>query len=316
LAGTVTAAEPQTVPGSPTPWLTATANPFAGSDATDIGINAIRWAATQGLAHFADDVPDWAKRIEIEGSKQGGQGPVFSILTVQPLYRSEGNADTVFTQLRAARQQRFGTIRETFNGGLGYRRLGFDERVMFGVNGFFDYEMPYNHARASVGAEVRTTVVELNTNVYRGLSGYAIVANMTTERPLSGADIEVGLPLPYLPWARGYAKQFYWQKVDAPDSIVGQTYSLELTPMRYVQLVGGVTRDNTNPTEAFAKVRFSLGFGADGNTAADKLVADKPFEMKSMADHTLDKVRRENTIVVERTTKTGRGITVAVGRSG
>ena len=267
-----------------------------------------------GVAGSANGVPDWLKRFEIEASKQGSQSPVFSILTVQPLYQSEGKVDTVFTQLRFAEQRRFGDDRQTTNAGLGYRRLAFDNKALFGVNSFFDYEAPFDHTRAGVGAEARTSVAEVNTNYYKGLSGKAVVARGVTERPLDGGDVELGVQLPYLPWAKVFGKEFLYKSVDAPKDIVGQTYSAQVTPMPFLRLEGGVTRDNTNPTDGFLKLSFSLAFGADGNSAAQKILSDQPYEMVSMADHTLDKVRRENTIAVERVATTG-GISIVIGRS-
>ncbi len=258
--------------------------------------------------------PDWLKRFEIEASKQGSQNPIFSILTVQPLYQSEGKVDTVFTQLRFAGQSRFGEDRYTTNAGLGYRRLAFDNMALFGVNGFYDYEAPYDHARVGLGAEARTSVAELNTNLYRAVSGKAVVGPGITERPLNGGDVELGVQVPYLPWAKVFGKEFLYKSVDAPKDIVGQTYSAQITPLPYMRMEGGVTRDNTNATDAFLKLSFSLAFGADGNSAASKIVADRPYEMASMVDHTLDKVRRENTIAVERVATTN-GISVVIGRS-
>lgn len=41
--------------------------------------------------------PDWAKRIEFQWELNEDNKPEFSILTVQPLFQSEGLRDTVFT---------------------------------------------------------------------------------------------------------------------------------------------------------------------------------------------------------------------------
>ena len=41
---------------------------------------------------------------------------------------------------------------------------------MFGVNGFYDYELDYNHKRTSLGAEIRSSILELNSNYYFALS--------------------------------------------------------------------------------------------------------------------------------------------------
>ena len=41
---------------------------------------------------------------------------------------------------------------------------------MFGVNGFYDYELDYDHQRLGIGAEIKSSILELTTNRYLGLS--------------------------------------------------------------------------------------------------------------------------------------------------
>jgi adhesin/invasin len=38
---------------------------------------------------------------------------------------------------------------------------------MLGVNAFYDHEFPYDHGRYSIGLEARSTVGEVNANMYQ-----------------------------------------------------------------------------------------------------------------------------------------------------
>ena len=38
---------------------------------------------------------------------------------------------------------------------------------MLGVNAFYDHEFPYDHGRYSIGLEARSTIGEINANMYQ-----------------------------------------------------------------------------------------------------------------------------------------------------
>ena len=52
------------------------------------------------------------------------------------------------------------------NLGVGTRRLSDDNTLMSGLNAFLDYDDNEN-LRASIGAEIRSAVVDLRTNYYQ-----------------------------------------------------------------------------------------------------------------------------------------------------
>jgi hypothetical protein len=101
--------------------------------------------------------------------------------------------------------------------------------------------------------------------------------------------------------------------VDLAKNIHGHRMGLRLRPLPFLETEVGYTDDNVNPGAVFVQIRFSLGVG---RTAADSGVAkidDVPFRFTSMKERTLDKVRRENTIRVERTEGTG-NVNVVISR--
>ena len=61
-------------------------------------------------------------------------------------------------------------IENTLNLGLGKRILSNDESVMFGLNAFYDHELDYDHQRASIGGEIKSSILELSTNHYFAIS--------------------------------------------------------------------------------------------------------------------------------------------------
>lgn len=259
--------------------------------------------ANAGIDYWYDavgeDMPAWAKRFEFELQLQEIGKPEWSVLTVQPLYESDDLQDTVFTQVSQLRYNYLGDDRDVTNVGLGYRRLMADNTVLVGANTFFDYDWRYNHQRASVGVEAKWSGLDLTANNYFGLSSWHSVGTNQEEKPLDGYDVELGMQVPYLPWARVYAKAYEWDSIRGSD-IDGWQASTELDLTQNFQFEGGVKDDDTTSgTEGFATIRFHFAFNKPTATSS-KLTSSQPWEMRDMRNYRLDKVRRENKVITER----------------
>ena len=233
--------------------------------------------------------------VTIEGFE--GEKPTFSILTTQPITESADLKDTTFWQ---------GSIfvndgRETLNLGLGYRRLSDDEKWLSGINLFYDHEFPYNHKRASIGAELRSSVVELNVNKYYGLSNTLTGENGVQETALGGFEFELGTQIPYIPGTRFFAKQFKWDGEDGGTDLKGKTYSLNIGReiLTNTSLEAGIhDYDGTKASEKFAKLTYHFG---KQSKPAKPFISTVAFDnLKSMKDKRLDKVRRTNTIIKQK----------------
>jgi hypothetical protein len=83
-----------------------------------------------------------------------------------------------------------------------------DNTLLIGANLFYDHELDYDHQRASVGIEAISSVGSLRLNQYYGLSNKKKGLNDVNEEALDGQDIEVGAPLPYLPWTNFSYRSF------------------------------------------------------------------------------------------------------------
>ena len=233
--------------------------------------------------------------VTIEGFE--GEKPTFSILTTQPITESADLKDTTFWQ---------GSIfvndgRETLNLGLGYRRLSDDEKWLSGINLFYDHEFPYNHKRASIGAELRSSVVEMNVNKYYGLSNALTGENGVQETALGGFEFELGTQIPYIPGTRFFAKQFKWDGEDGGTDLKGKTYSLNIGReiLTNTSLEAGIhDYDGTKASEKFAKLTYHFG---KQSKPAKPFISTVAFDnLKSMKDKRLDKVRRTNTIIKQK----------------
>lgn len=276
-------------------------------------LGAARSLLGAGFKGLFPDVPGWLKRTEVEFDITQDSKPEFSLLTVQPLSQSKDYWNTLFTQGRFA-YGREGD-RKTFNLGFGYRRLVLGEGLMLGANTFFDYEAPFDHRRVGFGAEIRSGPLELNVNYYNAISHRVKADSGAHERALDGYDLELGAQIPYLPWARVFGKYFYWDTVAKAKNVQGQRVGLRLRPFPLGEVEVGYTDDNFNKAATFVQIRLSFGLGRTEQDSGVAKIDDVPFRFTSMKEQTLDKVRRDNTIRVERTKTSGTGnVTVTVSR--
>ena len=178
--------------------------------------NSLNEHLTSGLGKFFPT----AEVTLSSGKTQKVKG---NVLVVSPLSDINDTKNVTFTQ---------GSIylsdndTETFNLGVGQRKLLDNENLMLGANLFYDNELGSNHRRASFGIEAITSVGSLRANQYYGISGWKLVGNIN-EKALDGNDIEVGAPLPYLPWANFYLRTFEWEGASGAADLKGDEMSLE-----------------------------------------------------------------------------------------
>ena len=217
-----------------------------------------------------------------------------SILVVKGLTDPDDIKNTWFTQ---------GSVfvkagRATLNLGLGYRRLMAGEKLLLGVNTFYDHEFPYRHGRASLGLEARTTVGEVNANKYWATTGWQAGANDMDEHAMGGVDLEIGIPLPYMNWATFYAKAFKWNtEIPGEKDSIGNVLSFraDVPVIPGFAIEAGQTQYSSNEsTDNFLKLEYDLVRAFKKEKAP--LFTNYAYKMDSMADHRLKKVRRENKI--------------------
>ena len=235
--------------------------------------------------------------LTIEG--RTAADPNFTLLTINPVSKNDAEGNLTFFQGSIIRQNN----RNTINLGIGYRQLSDDEKWIYGVNAFHDYESTYEHSRWSVGAELRSSAFEINANKYFAISGAKTGRNGNTERALDGYEIEIGGQVPYVPSAKIFAKQWKWEGYQTSDT-KGKTYSLQINaPIApNITLEAGTKDFDTGTDIDFVNLTYEIGFGGETSQQDDpipSLIADQAFNNKSMKDKMLEKVRRKNQIVIQ-----------------
>ena len=214
-----------------------------------------------------------------------------NILVVMPFSDIDDKKNVTFTQ---------GSLyfsdndQETLNLGIGQRRLLDNENLMLGANMFFDEEFTSRHRRASFGLEAITSVGSLRANQYYGLSGWKTVKGIQ-EKALDGHDMEVGAPLPYLPWTKAYYRTFEWEGASGVGDLKGDEMSLEANlPFGLNVEVGKRSNDNSTKDREFVSLTWKCCYKSDQQTFG---ISDKAYSLTSVADQRFQKVRRQNLIV-------------------
>jgi len=224
--------------------------------------------------------------------------PKFSILVVKPLSDEEDIYNTYFTQLSAS----YYDNRTTLNGGLGYRKLSENKYILMGVNAFFDWEIPYNHARTSLGLEYRTTVGEMNANIYKAITDWQKGKNSFDEHALDGFDIEAGMPLPYMNWATLFVKHSRWETEisNVKDLNVNEVQLRAQIPTFPGLEIEAGRKFNSGATslhESYIAINYNLVAAFSNDSNKKNWISDYAYRLESMEDRRYEKVRRENSIV-------------------
>ena len=258
----------------------------------------------QQLLNMADDattnyLSDFFPTVEVNYSIADGDKPLTGILFVAPIFESEDLTNTFFNQSSIFHQDGDTTV----NLGLGFRRLAFNQLALLGANMFYDHELDTDHKRTSFGGEFRTSIAELNANYYWALSDLKTINATLFEQALDGWDLELGVPLPFINWAKVYAKTFRWHG-ESNDDFDGNEYSLRLNPPFSANwTVEAIVSDREEGDDVKTlTVTYNFLTGVRDQSKSQNLIQDTAYQLHSMAAHRFDKVRRENRIIKEETT--------------
>ncbi len=224
--------------------------------------------------------------------------PQYEIITVQPI-RDVGN-DVTFFQ---GSLLRWDGDRDTINLGIGQRRFLLDKNILVGVNAFYDHEFGVDHSRLGWGAEMLTSVGEARYNEYYHNSTTRKNQDRAgaSEAAMDGRDYEIGTHMPYIPAWKFYAKYFEWNYGSVDNN--GFTYTTEFNTPYGVTISAGFTKyDNSKDEQPFIKISFNPSQIKQDT----KIMQEIAYDLKSVEDKKLTKVRRENRI---RTVKKGFTIT-------
>jgi len=217
-----------------------------------------------------------------------------SVLVVKPLTDNEDNI--FFTQMSLFFSD---DSRETFNLGIGKRKLFMDDTLLVGANLFFDNEVSYSHRRTSLGLEAISSVGHLRANQYYALSGWKSGLDGIEERALSGNDVELGAPLPYLPWTSVNFRSFKWEGVEGVEDQEGDEISLEAKLPFGITVEGG-KRSHDGITEDAEFVELTYRCCKEADEKEEFGISDKAYNLTSVANQRFVKVKRQNLVIKQK----------------
>jgi hypothetical protein len=258
--------------------------------------NMKRSAENRVSSRIEQSIENRFRNLEVEITDLDGDDTRYSIFTVQPLYDNVAAGRSSFFQ---------GSIialddNETLNLGLGQRWMLNDNKIIAGLNIFYDNEWDVGHERMSIGGELLTSVGDIRVNSYKALTNAKTNDDGNEEKALDGMDMELAVPLPYLPSTRVHAKAFEWEGEDGARDLKGDTISLRTALPYGFELEAGTTLyDNSAKQDAdFVTLSFNIArFHNQQYVAQPTLVSDKAYQLTDVTERRFEKVRRQNIIV-------------------
>jgi hypothetical protein len=256
---------------------------------------AIESISQEGVGLTKSYLEKYFPTVEVSFDMLDNNNPTSSLLFLLPLSDPDDIKNTFFTQNSIYYRDN----RTTINMGLGYRRLELDNKLLLGINAFYDHEFPYDHGRTSIGLEARTTIGEINFNRYWATTDWKTGEQDLQEQALGGADIEIGAPLPYMDWAKLYVRGFTWDAVNGANNLEGSDISLrvQVPPIPGLTFeVGQRNYKDSTPDDNFLRISYNV-MDLMKEQRSQPLFSQTAYSLSSMENERFAKVRRENLIV-------------------
>ena len=187
---------------------------------------------------------------------------------------------------------------QTINLGIGHRTLLNDDKVLFGLNVFFDYAFDDAHQRNGAGLEVLSSVFDLRSNIYDATSGIETVSTGKDEEAMDGRDMRLDYHLPIKANVRLFAGLFEFENAAGSYELEGEKYGLNVIGNN-LDLEIGYIDDNKTGDGSFANLSYVIPLGNSGAYSND---SSNYFEYVSVAERLYEPVKRENKIKVVTTT--------------
>ena len=218
--------------------------------------------------------------------------PDFSILAVRELLKLDSG--NIFTQMSLFNTEQANEEKIIGNFGLGSRKLFDNNTMLAGFNAFIDNDFSETNRRASIGFELRNSVLDFNSNIYKGLQ------DSQDEHVLDGWDYRLASQVPYLHWSKIFINHYEWDGV-LRDDIKGTKMGSEMILTKSLNLeVAYDDKDKKGlEDEWYAKILFVHPPRDNGPTARDGISQVAWKENKDMSGELLSKVKRNNKIMIE-----------------
>ena len=163
---------------------------------------------SENLNNYISNIVPGEGITETSIDLRNNSSPDFSILATRELEKKDNG--NLFTQFSLFTTEQNSEDRIVANLGFGKRSLSDDKNTMSGFNTFLDYDDKGN-ARASIGGEIRSAVLELTTNYYIGID------DAKDEKVLDGYDFRLASQIPYMHWGKAFIDSYVWEGEDRND---------------------------------------------------------------------------------------------------
>ncbi len=279
------------------PFILMTSLGYAGEASQ--ALNQVKQNIIENAFSYGDStIESWAKDnlsslrlIEIETRAGEDSKPTFRAISLFELTGNEYNK--ILTQIS------YSTFdsNETLNTGLVYRTMNSEMTRIYGINIFYDHEFNTGHTRTGLGFEMKSSVFDVNINLYEAMSEIHHV-NGAPEVAAGGYDAEIGALLPYLPWAKVYYKKYQWNN-ETLNIRHGEMFSLYMEPTSRLSVETGMQDDSTtNSYNGFIKLNYILCCNERKMGPNIFTVSKNAYTFgKVNSERMYEKVRRENNIV-------------------
>lgn len=262
--------------------------------ASDIGVFLDN--VSQKIAESVEQVIPGEGITEVSVEVKEAEKPEWSMLGVRDI--NKGASSNTFTQFSLSTDVVNDDKTYLGNIGFGHRKLFFDDSLMVGGNGFFDFDLTSGHQRASLGLEARASALELNTNYYLPITNDKAV-NGNTEEAIGSYDWNLKTQIPFMPWTK-FSWTGYELYADKGSDVQGDIYKFEMYLTPTLQLdIGQDTNNGDDGNQKLAMLHFVYPPKDTKKSLMDGFISSEFWAKESMKSSLSDKVERNNTITVE-----------------
>ena len=251
------------------------------------GLNFIedRALATTNFTHLELSLGSDTFGLNTTGSKISAE-----IMSVYRLYEDE--TTFLFNQSSLTRFNN----RTTLNTGLGARYITPDEKMIFGANAFYDYEIEAKHKRTGLGVEFITSMFEVRANRYNAVSGAMSGGKYDTEAALDGRDFKLTANLPYFYSSNVYFTDGQWK--DGAGYVTNtEEFGLkaELLPNAYFTVAS--QQQDSGKRQQVASFSYTIPLGKAAGEKKKMQDGSWSANLKPIREKLYEPVQRENKVM-------------------
>ena len=248
--------------------------------------------ASEKISEYTVGLIPGEGHTEVSIDIREGYKPDYSILAVRELLKLDSG--NIFTQFSLFNTEHLNKEKMIGNFGLGSRKLFSDNTMLAGFNAFVDNDFNNENRRASIGFELRNSVLDFNSNIYKGLD------DTQDEHVLDGWDYRLASQVPYLHWSKIFINHYEWDGVLRND-IKGTKIGSEMNLTNSLNFEIAYDDKNKKGLEDdwYAKIKFVHPPRNNGPTVMDGISQNAWKENKDMSGELLSKVERNNKIMIE-----------------